>query len=640
MKNSFLSVMLFIAALTLGSCGSDDGVALVLPWDDAGEVPLEPGFENLTEAQLDGYVCDLYARSMLLDFAPDASYNDINLIDHYLNGLAYVYARETRGIWSQLKAFHDFREVLKDANKLHRTTLIGAMATYGYSSKAARESIYKDIVKSGCLPKEYNSYSCDQFWTEFSLGNLDRYARKVYNAVMAKSNDGFSQTGDFAADLASNHLRHIDLTLAVAPKLLEAGANIAFAFGDDLISNGKLAYDFVNTNGDVILQVANGNLTAETFMDACNNNLKLLSKGLKEIVPTTQELTELLSDLTTEQIKALNKEIEQAIKEAGDSRLTKDDVSLFVENVREIIKPTPWKMTFADIEYEAKDGTILEIESKQNQAYQLTYSDRFENVLLEAKCVVRKSLITIRVDYLDERCDLLPKGTQVGDIVLIPYQAISTGSSAPDNLDLWWNSSLHNVKFFHMKRESMFTHIRFAPSIGTKNGSWVGTSVFFYPSHINVTRQQNSYRVVAEKEETNYSYTLIMEMEASGLNYGNRPDFKKIKKLEYWVLHLGKYNWKDEYGNQSALDNESFTVKNLPLFSYVGPTPSSSTDDYCWFLEKNRTSVQLSGLNYIVKTYSKTSGEGDYRLDYDPSKGAEISVQCFYVKDPSTNWGW
>ena len=72
----------------------------------------------------------------------------------------------------------------------------------------------------------------------------------------------------------------------MAGPLIEAGANLVFAFGDDLIQTGKTAYDFVELNGQVVLQACNGNLTAETFIDACNNNLKLLSKGMEEIVPT------------------------------------------------------------------------------------------------------------------------------------------------------------------------------------------------------------------------------------------------------------------------------------------------------------------------------------------------------------------
>lgn len=579
MKETLIFLMsLLFAVLMVTSCSkSDDSDNIVPPSptpenptnptseDESDSPPAEPGFENLTDAQLDGYTSDLAVRLMFLAMNPDAEYNDIDLIDHYLNGLAYAYSKGTRGVWGQAKAALDFALVLKDANALHRSTLVGAMCKWGYRDKASRDAIWADIKKSKCLPSQYNSLSSDEFWKEFSSGKLDWYAKEVYKAVMDEAQDGFSRTGDLAAEMAANKLRHIDLTMSVAPKLVEAGCNIVFAFGDDLISNGKLAYDFVNTNGEVVLQMCNGNLTGDACLDMVNNNLKLLSKGLEEVVPTSQDLYELLSDLTFEQVKALNKEIEQVIKEAGNRYVTEGEISQFVANVKDIVIATPWKMNFADQEYVAKDGTVFEIETVNGKAYNFVYADQNENVLLEAKCSVKEGWITLRVDYLDDRCDLLPKGTAEGDIVPIPYLGVGS-ETAPVDITLWWKSDRHNMKSFQIKKETLFTDLIVEYNFAfSKYKYWrCVDKVFFTSDQISITKKGNLYTLKADKEENDISYTLNMEFEADGLNRDGRPNFGPAKKLSFYYIPLGGAKLPDGQTSGTVNDGLSFVLKNHP----------------------------------------------------------------------------
>ncbi len=649
----FTAMLLMCSVLALVSCSKEDSKEpeqgqIITPDDPTQPVDIlpEPGFENLTEAEMDNYTSDLIARLLFMLYDPDAEYNDMELVDHYLNGLAYAQDVEasrasTRGIWGQAKAIYDFRSVLNDANVLHRATLIGAMAKWGYSDKASREEIWRDIRDYNCLPSKYKSYSADEFWKEFSSGKMDRYARRVYNAVMAQSDKigaDKNVTGNLAAEMVDHRLRHIDLTLAVAPKLVEAGANIVFAFGDDLISNGKLAYDFVNTNGEVVFKAAQGNLTPEAFMDACNNNLKLLTKGLKEVVPTTQDLTELLSDLTTEQIKALNKEIDDAIKRAGDQEISKDAIALFVENAREILNPSVWTMNFADIVYEAKDGSTFEIQSEQGggenkTAYKFIYCNEFENVLLEAKCSVKKDYITIRVDYLDERCDLLPAGASLGDIFPIPYLG-GVSETAPESIILWWDSKLHSFKTFYIKREELFTNVFFSCNISNSDekdfsGKKYVQSLGFNANEMKVSKQKDTYTVTAEKVIDNVNYSIEMQFNDDGLNSKGKPQMTNITSLKYYRIVLG-----DPSPTAMAWDNVSFTLSNLKFIGYYENGEYKNTfdeDQYCLWEGVGGGHYSGFTMDEFTGYYNDRGTSTSYYFLEDNS--GKVTVQVFYKCD-------
>lgn len=389
----------------------------------------------MSEDDLSNLTGDLVARMLALAYDPQSSVNDAERIDYLLTTLSQQQAIETRGVWSKAKAIVDFCLVMNDANKLHRCTVIGAMSKFGIKSKSDRQRIWRDLMDADVLPNEYRTTS-DQFWKSFSMGDLDYYAIPIYKAIMDHNVTSESTaTQRLATEMASNGLRHIDLTLSVAPQLIEAGANIVFAFGGDLIETSKLAYDFVTTNGQVVFELVEGNLTAETFIDACNNNLKLLSKGLAEVIPDGGDLAEMLADATAEQVKQLNQEINDAITMAGRSSLTQSDVAFFVDRMREILK-IDWSPGFLDKDYESKDKSYFHITSAENKTYVFHYYDAEGELMWGGRCSVDPQYIFVQINVLDEKCDLLHNPKIVGDIVAIPYvegyQTVSIGSTDGD----------------------------------------------------------------------------------------------------------------------------------------------------------------------------------------------------------------
>ena len=405
----------------------------------------------MTEEELSDLYGDLVARMLALAYNPKSSVNDIDRIDYLLETLSRQQAAEaeTRGVWSQAKSIVDFGLVLRDANKLHRCTVIGAMSKFGLKSKNDRQRIWRDIMDADVLPFEYRT-SCDQFWKSYSMGELDFYAKEIYKAIMDHAvQSAASPTEKLASEMAANGMRHIDLTLAVAPKLIEAGANIVFAFGDDLIQTSKLAYDFFETNGKVVFELVEGNLTAETFIDACNNNLKLLADGLTEVVPDGADLAGILADATAEQVKQLNQEINDAIKMAGHEKLSPSDVAFFVDRMKNVLK-IDWKPDFLDEDYVSKDKTYFHITSQPNKTYVFHYYDADDNLLWGGRCSIDPKYMYVQVNVLDPKCDLLRNPKNVGDIVVIPfvegYQSISLGSSTSGDV---------KFKLFSLKNETI-----------------------------------------------------------------------------------------------------------------------------------------------------------------------------------------
>lgn len=430
----------------------------------------------MSEDELSNLTGDLVARMLALAYNPQSKVNDAERIDYLLTTLCQQQIFETRGVWSQAKAIVDFGLVMNDANKLHRCTVIGAMSKFGHKSKADRQRIWRDIMDADVLPNEYRT-SSDQFWKAFSMGELDYYAIPIYKAIMDHNLDSPSTaTEGLATDMANNGMRHIDLTLAVAPQLIEAGANIVFAFGGDLIETSKLAYDFFTTNGEVVFEVVEGNLTAETFIDACNNNLKLLAKGLEEIIPDGGDLAEMLADATAEQVKQLNKEINDAITFAGRDQLSPSDVAFFVGHMRSILN-IDWAPGFLDKDYVNKDKSFIHITSNENKAYVFHYYDAERELIWGGKCSIDPKYIFVQTNVLDEKCDLLRNPKEIGDIVAIPYtegyQSVSIGSSTDGD-----------VKYKMFSYENVEDQVVFH-GVEEKNASYYNSEYQLYVTEYN-----------------------------------------------------------------------------------------------------------------------------------------------------------
>lgn len=244
---------------------------------------------------------------------------------------------QTRGIFSQGVCYVQFVDALQSAGKTHRAMLMGAISKLGYTDVDKLTSIFNDIV-SNLNDKEFiYRYKPMDFWLDFSLGHLDDYAIPVYHAVLACNLESRDTPGQRVAEyLVDNNLREIDMTLSVAPKIIEAGVNLALGTSNDLIQNGKLAFDIVEANGQLAIDFAKGNLNAKSLSNAASVNLKLMSKALEEIVPESQDLLECITDVTIEQVQAFNEEVNTLINDYPDA-LSPEVLELFKKDVERIL---------------------------------------------------------------------------------------------------------------------------------------------------------------------------------------------------------------------------------------------------------------------------------------------------------------
>lgn len=244
---------------------------------------------------------------------------------------------QTRGIFSQGVCYVQFVDALQSAGKTHRAMLMGAISKLGYTDVDKLTSLFNDIV-SNLNDKEFiYRYKPMDFWLDFSLGHLDDYAIPVYHAVLACNLESRDTPGQRVAEyLVDNNLREIDMTLSVAPKIIEAGVNLALGTSNDLIQNGKLAFDIVEANGQLAIDFAKGNLNAKSLSNAASVNLKLMSKALEEIVPESQDLLECITDVTIEQVQAFNEEVNTLINDYPDA-LSPEVLELFKKDVERIL---------------------------------------------------------------------------------------------------------------------------------------------------------------------------------------------------------------------------------------------------------------------------------------------------------------
>ena len=453
-------ILLPLLAIVLIGCSESD--------DDngGGKTPKLPD-TNVVLSEEDGlnFFSEFVARSVMHGIAPDAACNDVTRYWQLAELLAnQPTTASTRGVWSGILAAYNFKKTVDGAKATHRATLIGAMAECGKMDKKSREQIWHQIMNAKqnnnkpVLDDKYRM-GCDEFWEKFSKGEMDDAAIQIYHAVFAENVESKQTAAQQVAEyLLDNNLREIDMTLKCAGPLISAGADVVFALGDDLIQYGKLAYDFVETNGGFVLQAVDGNLTSEKFIDTMNFNLKLLTKGLEEIVPTSQDLTEVLSDLTAEQIKALQKEIQAVLDDNIGMQLSKSDLTWFTQRAKDILH-IDWKPKFLDQEYvnDLYELTIS-IESPSGKGcYTFYCTDKNENVLLEGRCALSPTTITIYVTDIEKGCErILPKRgkVDVGDMLFIPYYDIGFNSDNVDMIELWYNSDEQSSIFFSLKKET------------------------------------------------------------------------------------------------------------------------------------------------------------------------------------------
>ena len=600
----FLAIWLCMAAC---SSDNDDPVDPDNPENPEGPDKPQPG-KPLTEEEADECLAELTARCLLAACNPDAQCNDADKIYSLLETLSNEASRTTRGIWSKAKAAHDFIKVMKDANTLHRVVIIGSMAKKGMTDKESRQKIYDDIMKAQAskaspLPKSVQNLSCDEFWKKYSSGELDFYAKEIYKDILDElTTSEASATADLADYLVDSKKRPIDLTLQVAGPLIEAGANIVFAFGDDLIQNGKTAYDFINDNGKFLLEACQGNLTGEALATACNTNLKLLSKGMEEIFTDQQDLFELMSDATTEQIKKLNEEINRVLTEAGNTTLSASDVDFFVSKVKEIMN-IGWKVDFVGLEFvNANDSSVISFEQEEGKAYTFYYEDRYGNILLDGKCAINPERIAINVDYVADNCDLLPNaGIPEAGIIIIPYMAQSISGNGTESIYMWWKSDEGKLKIFNLKEEKPQMDVKLVTMGGTVylsdnyvshvGGSYANSGVqawMFDPDYDSwwnhytlhnsrITKLGKRLKIEATSsyrsspggisEYTLHEGTIGLEVEYDETQKSKTNMLGKIISLDFKGVHTKYKSGKGDTWTEAGKENMEFHFDNLEVTS-------------------------------------------------------------------------
>lgn len=611
---------------TVSSCSSTNDtpdepepVVPVVPID-----PVTPEVPTLSEDEASGSLAELMSRCMLAAIAPDDKCNDAERLWELIHTI--YYQPETRGVWSTAAGLVKFKQAINNANALYRATLLGAMIETKQTGKDARQSIWKIIMKAPAygsqkLPDAYR-VGCDDFWQSFSRGEFDDAAVFIYTAVISER----LSSPDTPAQIVANYLDYHDLyeikmMLRCAGPIIEQGCNIVFATGDDLISWGQTAYDFVNNNGKVVLEACKGNLTAESCVDAINTNLKLLTNGLEEVLPQGGDLAGVLADLTADQVKDFNKAVQDALNTAGATRLSPEDVSWFVTQVQDIIGVGMPPSFIDQVFFNTDDMTQISIESRDGHAYQFFYTDRHGNVLMEGKCAINDKNLSILVDELntDRKCDLLPKsGIPQAGILTIPYHVMSEGT-----LVLWYKSSDPKSKYFSIMNdedtENFFEELTLSLFVTGKKGGTTETQVL---------RATKSNGAIFGKDDISTSYF------GDGLWVHGLKDFKTSDgttlrhKIEFLLDSNDVFNLSSAQRFSYScweIDAKGNKTSYWTIYSNAIPLAENNKVEAIWLAEESQQNMSVSYLAYredmrtVCDTYVPVSGTN--RIEINVKKG-------------------
>ena len=629
--------MVLCMALCLGACSESnndepDGPTPSGPTNPENpENPENPTFPTLTEEEASADLAELMVRCLMLGLDPKAEYNDFGRL-WILMETIYNQPETRGGVWSGAASVFKFKQALDNSRVLYRAALLGAMVETDMLGKEARKAIWRNIMDAPpygegltkmFLPDEYR-VGCEDFWKSFSLGEFDDASVFIFTAVTSHFADSEKTPGQVVADyLYSHDMREIDLMLTSAGPIIEQGCNVVFAAGDELISWGQTAYDYVEKNGQVILQKCKGNLTGETYADAFNTNLKILIGGLEEIYPQSGDLAGVLADFTTDQVKAFNKALHEALTTAGATTLSPEDVNWFVSQVQEIVgvKKEP---TFLNQLYFCDDDmSQVIVETRDGHAYQFYYTDRHGTVLMEGKCAVDNKYISVRVDEtsLNKSCDLLPQeGLPKAGIVNIPYYVMNEAT-----LVLWYQTSNHRSKYFNIMNdemtESLFDEL-------TLNMFVTGALASSGGNETQVLRATKSNGAVFSNDDISTSYfgdglwvrgvkdfktssgTTIRHKIEFMLDSNNIFDLSNAKRFSYT-------SWEtDSRGNQKAY---------WGIFSPEIPLDQDDKEKAVWLAEDSKGNMKVTHLTSIVdhKTVCETyvTNPGTNRIEINVLKG-------------------
>jgi hypothetical protein len=620
-------------ALCLGACSESnndepDGPVKPDPVVPDPTNPEKPSYPTLTESEASADLAELMVRCMVLGADPTAECNDFGRLWELMETI--YHQPETRGVWSAATSVFKFKQALDNSRALYRAALLGAMVETDQLGPDARKSIWRSIMDAPpygegltkmSLPNEYR-VGCEDFWKSFSLGEFDDASVFIFTAVTSHFNDSDKTPAQVVAEYLYDHnMREIDMMLTCAGPIIEQGCNVVFAAGGDLISWGQTAYDYVEKNGQVILQKCKGNLTGETYADAFNTNLKILIGGLEEIYPQSGDLAGVLADFTTDQIKAFNKALHEALTTAGATTLSPEDVTWFVSQVQDIVgfKKEP---TFLNQAYFCKDDmSQLTIEGTQGHSYQFYYTDRHGNVLMEGMCAVDNKYISVRVDEtsLNPSCDLLPQeGLSMGGIVNIPYYVMNEGT-----LVLWYQTRNHSSIYFSIMNdeltESLFDELTLNMFVTGKMEDG---------SETKVLRATKSNGAVFGKDDISTSYF------GDGLWVRGVKDFKTSSgttirhKIEFLLESNNIFDLSNAQRFSYSYDEHDKNGKPLSWWSVFSPVIPLDQDDQekaVWLAEESKGNMRVTNLtcreNYKTVCNQYASNPGTNRIEINVLKG-------------------
>ena len=627
MISKFQSIMMALCmALCLGACSESKNDEPDGP-DGPTPTPTNPDIPKLTEEEASVSLAELMVRCMVLGADPKAECNDFDRLWELMETI--YHQPETRGVWSGAISTFKFKQALDNSRVLYRAALLGGMVNSNQYGPEARRTIWRDIMdappygeglRKQFLPNEYR-VGCDDFWKSFSLGEFDDAAVFIYTAVTSHFADSHKTSTQVVAEyLYNNNQREIDLMLTAAAPIIKEGCNVVFAAGDDLISWGQTAYDFTEKNGKVVLQACKWNLTSEAYVDAMNTNLKLLINGLEEDFFQAGDLAGVLADFTTDQIKAFNKAVQEAIDRAYGSTLSPEDVGWFVSQVQDIIGVKKEPPFLNQAYFCSDDMSQLTIEATQGHSYEFIYTDRHGNVLMEGKCAVDNKYISVSVDEtsLDRSCDLLPSEGPIHGIVTIPYNIVSESTLA-----LWWRSSNPKSKFFTIMNdelsEALFDELTLNMFVTgkMKDGSekkvlraTKSNGAVFGKDDIATYYYGDGLWVRGAKDFVTSSGTTIRHKIEFMLGSNNIFDLSNAQRFSY------SYTENDKNGK---------TLNWWGVFSPVIPLDQDDQEKAVWLAEESRGNMRVTNLtcreNYKTVCDQYVSNPGTNRIEINVLKG-------------------
>lgn len=328
----FLPLLLFLTACTepvedLNSNDQDTPSDVKTDWDHVIYPELSESVEGKFAAL---YVAGLEA--LYTGQSPLTNEETTVLLEEFLTP-------STRGIIGAACAgFKAAIELYMIPNE-ERALVLGVMNNIGaFKDKKKLTELYYAVS-----PAQRRGYDDPiKFWNAFSTGKIDERVPRIYNDIFMAGNyaeQGGHAPEEFFNTCIKNNITPANIVVDIAKPLIEAGQDLVIASAPDLISWGKTAYDIINADGSLVMQIASGNISNQDFIKAANENIKLFAKGLEKCGSHWIEdgdIFDILADFTAEQAKELQQCINLHLEMADKFKVSSDDIQSFITDFKKI----------------------------------------------------------------------------------------------------------------------------------------------------------------------------------------------------------------------------------------------------------------------------------------------------------------